>query len=63
MKVKVEGEGEVSLPEGSDVSSLVEKLDYHQDSIIVLSGDEPVPLNEDLKDGMDLNIISVVSGG
>ncbi len=63
MKVKVKGEGDINLQKGSDVSSLVKELDYHLDSVIVLSDDEPLPLDHDLKEEMELKIISVVSGG
>ncbi len=63
MKVNVKGQGEVEFEDGMSISDLVEKLDYHKDSVIVLKDDEPTPLDEDLEDGMSLKIISVVSGG
>lgn len=63
MKVKVEGEGEIEVPENSEVSSLVNKLGYHLDSVIVLENEEPLPIDSNLEDGMHLKIISVVSGG
>ncbi|MEF8874070.1 MAG: MoaD/ThiS family protein [Candidatus Thermoplasmatota archaeon] len=63
MKVEVEGEGEVDLPEDSRVSTLVKELDYHLDSVIVLLDDEPLSLEHELEDGMEVDIVSVVSGG
>ncbi len=63
MKVKVEGEGEIEVQENSEVSSLVNRLGYHLDSVIVLENEEPLPIDSNLEDGMELKIISVVSGG
>ncbi|MBS3816635.1 MAG: MoaD/ThiS family protein [Candidatus Thermoplasmatota archaeon] len=63
MEVEVEDEGKVCVSDNSDVSTLLEKLDYHLDSVIVLSDDEPVPLDHPLKEDMKLKIVSVVSGG
>jgi sulfur carrier protein ThiS len=63
MKIKVENEGEVILPESSKVSDLIQELDYHQDSVIVIHDGKPMPEDEKLKDDMKLKIISVVSGG
>ncbi|MFO7792774.1 MAG: MoaD/ThiS family protein [Candidatus Saliniplasma sp.] len=63
MKVDVEGEGVVKLEPGKLVSDLVKKLDHHQDSVIVLNDGEPLPLDEELDEDMNLKVVSVVSGG
>ncbi len=63
MKVNVESQGNFELEKKTFVSDLVEKLGYHKDSIIVLKKGEPIPLDEELEDGMSLKIVSVVSGG
>lgn len=63
MKVKVDGSGEVSLSDGANVSNLIEKLDHHQDSVIVLEDQKPIPLDKNLEDEVEYKIISVVSGG
>lgn len=63
MKVKVDGFGEVSLSDGANISSLIEKLDHHQDSVIVLEDREPTPLDKELDERKEYKIISVVSGG
>ncbi|MFP3871615.1 MAG: MoaD/ThiS family protein [Candidatus Aenigmatarchaeota archaeon] len=63
MKVEVEGKGSVEVPEDSSVSTLVKELDYHLDSVVVLLDDEPLSLDHGLKEGMELKIVSVVSGG
>jgi len=63
MKVKVEGEGEISLPEKSDVNTLIRELGHHIDSVIVLNDGEPVPDDADIKESEVYKVISVVSGG
>ncbi len=63
MKVEIEGEGEIELPENSKVSTLVKELGFHLDNVIVLQDDEPLSLEHELKDDMQLKIVSVVSGG
>lgn len=62
MKLKVDGE-KLELPENSTVSQVLETLDHHQDSVIVLDGETPLPLDRELSGEEDLKIISVVSGG
>ncbi len=63
MKVNIEDEGKVKVPEGSRVSAVIEKLDHHIDSVIVLRDGEPLPLDHELEENMDLKILPVVSGG
>ncbi len=63
MKVNIEDEGSVEIPEGSQVSTVIKKLDHHIDSVIVLSNGEPIPLDEKIEEDMDLKILPVVSGG
>jgi len=63
MKVKIEGKGSVEIPEGSQVLTVVKKLDYHMDSVIVLSEGEPIPLDDELEENMTLKVLPVVSGG
>lgn len=63
MRVKIENEGDIEIPKGSSVSSVVEKFDYHLDSVVVLSKGKPVPLEEEVDEDMTLKIVPVVSGG
>lgn len=63
MKVKIEDQGKIKIPEGSKVSTVVEKLDHHLDSVVVLSEGKPVPLEEEVKEDMALKVVPVVSGG
>ncbi len=62
--VNVEGENkEVEVPEDGRFSEIVEQFDYHLDSVVVLSGDEPVPMDEKIDTTRPIKIVSVVSGG
>jgi len=63
MKVNIEDKGSIEVPEGSQVSTVVKKLDHHVDSVIVLSDGEPIPLDDEVKENMKLKILPVVSGG
>ncbi len=63
MKVNIEDEGSIEVPEGSQVSTVVKELDHHVDSVIVLSDGEPIPLDDKVEENMDLKILPVVSGG
>jgi sulfur carrier protein ThiS len=54
---------EVELEEGATGMSLVENLDLTPDSIIIARSRTPIPIDEPLKDGEILTLISVVSGG
>ncbi len=63
MKVYIEDEGEIEIPKGSQVSDVIEKLDHHIDSVIVLSDGEPITLDDQLEENMELKVLPVVSGG
>lgn len=54
---------EVELEEGATGMSLVELLDITPDSHILARSDKPIAIDEELKDGETLTLISVVSGG
>ena len=53
----------IDLPQGSRVRDLLEALSLYPDAYIVLIGRRPVPITEELKDGAELRIIKVASGG
>jgi sulfur carrier protein ThiS len=54
---------EVELEEGATGMSLVESLDLTPDSIILARSNKPIPIDDELKDGENVTLISVVSGG
>ncbi len=63
MFVNVEGEGDIEVDQDTRVEDLINKLGYHQESVIVLNDDVPIPSDEKASKYKALKIISVVSGG
>ena len=53
----------IELKAGATVESAIRALGLYPDGWIPVRGDEPLPLDEVLKDGDELKLISVVSGG
>jgi sulfur carrier protein ThiS len=45
------------------VQSLLKKINLKPDTIIVLSNNKPIPIDDELTDGDDLTILQVSSGG
>jgi sulfur carrier protein ThiS len=54
---------DLELEEGATGLTLVELLEITPDSHILARSDKPIPIDEELKDGEILTLISVVSGG
>jgi sulfur carrier protein ThiS len=54
---------EINLEPGSTVEDLVRKLKLRPDTIIVLSNDTPIPIDDVLSQNQELTIIQVSSGG
>ena len=53
----------VELPEGSSGYELMKRLDLAVDVHILVQGDAPIPVDETLRDGEQVRVIAVVSGG
>ena len=53
----------VELDDGAVVEQLIRQLGFLPDGWIALRGGEPVPIDRELSDGDDVELISVVSGG
>jgi sulfur carrier protein ThiS len=53
----------VELGEGSTVEDLIRALSYLPDGWIAVRGDTPLPSDEPLRDGDEVKLYSVVSGG
>ena len=53
----------VELEEGSTVEDLIRKLELYPDAWIALRGNDPLPSDEELAEGDDIKLVSVVSGG
>lgn len=54
---------EVEIKEGFTGLDLLEKLDLAYDAHIITRNNEPIAIDEELKDNDDIGIIKVVSGG
>ncbi len=54
---------EVEIAEGTTCQDLLEKLELAYDAHIVTRSNEPISIDEELRDNDDIGIIKVVSGG
>ena len=53
----------VELPKGATVEKAIRSAGLLPDEWIPVRGNQPLPLDEKLKEGDELKLISVVSGG
>ena len=53
----------INLEKGSSVEQAIRMLGLFPDQWIPVRNDQPLPLDEELEDGDELRLISVVSGG
>ncbi len=53
----------VDLAEGSDGFGLMESLTLNPEAHIIIREDRPIPVDEELRDGDRLSVVSVISGG
>ncbi len=54
---------EIHLETGSTVTDLLRKMNLKPDTFIVMSDNVPIPIDNTLKDGQEVAIIQVSSGG
>ena len=54
---------DMEMPEGTTGQDLLTKLDMAFDAHIITRDNEPISIDEELKDNDDIGIIKVVSGG
>ncbi len=55
--------GDVEISDGSTGLELLSKFKLAPDAHIILRSGNPIPLDEELKDGENIEIIQVISGG
>ncbi len=53
----------MEIAEGTTCQDLLEKLELAYDAHIVTRSNEPISIDEELRDNDDIGIIKVVSGG
>lgn len=54
---------DLNLDDGATVGDVLNKLSFKPDTIIVMSNNSPIPVDEVLENGQELTIIQVSSGG
>jgi sulfur carrier protein ThiS len=54
---------EVEMVQGTTCQDLLEKLELAYDAHIITRSNEPISIDEELRDSDDIGIIKVVSGG
>lgn len=55
--------GERELPEGARAQELVRELGLPVAAVLVIRGGRPIPIDEPLGDGDELEVVYVASGG
>ena len=55
--------GERELPRGSTAADLVRDLDLPKVACLVFRSGDPIPIDEPLREGDDLEVVYVASGG
>jgi len=60
---KTKGTRMINLEKGSTVEHLLKKIKIKPDTIIVMSNNKPIPIDDILKNNQELTIIQVASGG
>lgn len=54
---------EIELTDGLTPHDIIKKLGLHIDNTIIVKGNMPMPLDEELQEGDILNLVRVASGG
>ena len=54
---------ELQLETGSTVNDLLSKMNLKPDTLIVMSDNSPIPIDDLLKEGQEVTILQVSSGG
>ena len=66
IKIKIARSNEtknLDLGKDSKVQDALKKLNLKPDTVIVMSENKPIPVDDDLVEGQELTIIQVASGG
>ena len=54
---------EIEIKPGSTLEDVLKKLNVKPDTVITISKNKPVPIDDNVEDGQELTIIKVASGG
>jgi len=68
LKVKInilrnKEKNEITVKDDSKVEDILKKINLKPDTVVVMNKKIPIPIDETLKNGMELDILQVSSGG
>ena len=53
----------IQLETGSRGKDVLKKINLKPDTVIIMRDNHPIPIDEEIKDGQELTILKVSSGG
>ena len=53
----------IQIPDKSTAEYLLKKLEFKPDTVLVLSKNKPISIDEELKNNQEISILQVSSGG
>ena len=53
----------IKIDDNSTVEDILKKIDVKPDTVIVMHKNKPVPIDDTLKEGQEIDILEVASGG
>jgi sulfur carrier protein ThiS len=53
----------IELPNKSTAEKLLNKLEIKPDTVLILSGNKPIPIDAELENNQEISILQVSSGG
>jgi len=53
----------IQIESGSKAEDVLKKINLKPDTVIIMYNDHPIPIDEEIKDGQELTILQVSSGG
>jgi sulfur carrier protein ThiS len=54
---------EISIETGSTVEDVLKKINLKPDTVIIMNKSKPIPIDDEIKDGEELTVLQVSSGG
>ena len=53
----------VEVPKGADGFAVLKVLNLNPENVIIVRGEQPIPVDSRIRPGDDLKVVRVVSGG
>jgi sulfur carrier protein ThiS len=54
---------EISVEKGLTIEDVLKKINLKPDTVIILNKSKPIPIDDEIKDGEELTVLQVSSGG